>query len=439
MAKPEQAGRLRPKLGLIGVVSLGAGAAIGISVFAALAPAAKLAGAGLPVAMLIAAAPMAVFAIIHAVMGSGAPATGASYAWGRAYVHPFAAFIVAWLRLASTVAAMIVLAQALVQYLSMAAPIAAPGPVIVAALLTVWALNTISVAIAARAQLLMLLVLLASLGALVVAGIPHVQAANFAPAPPQGVGGVLAAAPLLAGLFFGVEAATEMGEEVKSPASVPTGVFVALGLALALYLALAMVALGVLGPSLLADARAPVMDVAQRVLGPAGAPLVATAGAVAIGTTMNALFMILARTLVAMGRSRILPAPLATIHPKLGTPWIATTLTLLLCLGGLLLPASLVFLLVAVSVPNLLRYGLAALAALRAIGRDPALLERARPRLAKAWLLVLGWVGAGLALALIGLGWAADWRPYAALGAWTLIGAGYYLIRTAWVRPAKSS
>jgi APA family basic amino acid/polyamine antiporter len=42
------------------------------------------------------------------------------------------------------------------------------------------------------------------------------------------------------------------------------------------------------------------------------------------------------------------------------------------------------------------------------------------------------WAGAALALVLVALGWGADWRPYGALGAWSAIGAGYYLLRYAW-------
>lgn len=426
-------GQLKRKIGVLDIVALGVGAAVSVSLFVALAPATKLAGSGVLIAIVIAAVPMAVFAVIHAFLGSGAPASGASYVWAHTYVHPFAGFIVAWLRIAGSTAAMIVLAQALVQYLGAVAPISMRTPVIATAFLTAWALNTIGVSIAARAQLLMMIALLGALGVLVGSAIPHVEANNFTVVLPQGFCGVLGAAPLLVGLFFGIEAATEMGEEVKASAgSIPAALMISVAATVAIYLAVTVSMLGVLGPDLLAVTPAALTDLAQRTLGPAGAPLIATLGALAIGTTMNPLFMILARSLMAMGGSRVLPSALAIVHPKFGTPWVATTTALALCLGALLLPADLVFLFVTVSVPNLVRYAVTSFAALRAMDRDPAIHARAAVRLPLAWMRVWCWAGVVVALALIVLGWNADWRPYAALAAWAAIGAGYFLLRYAW-------
>jgi APA family basic amino acid/polyamine antiporter len=425
--------KLKQKIGTLDIVALGVGAAVSISIFPALVAATKLAGPGMLVAVAIAAFPMAVFAVIHAFLGSVAPASGSSYVWARTYLHPFVAFIVAWLRIAGSTAGMIVLGQALVQYLGAIAPISMPTPVIATAFLTAWALNSIGVSIAVRAQLIMMIVLLGVLVVLVGSAIPYVAPANFAPFLPHGLGGALAAAPVLAGLYFGIEAATEMGEELKPRARGLTApLMAAVVMTAVIYLAVAACALGVLGPDLLAVSPAALMELAQRTLGPAGAPLVATFAAVAIGTTMNAFFMVLARSLMAMGRSGVLPSALAIVHPHRGTPWVATTATLALCLGGLLLPANLVFLFLTVSIPNLLRYGVTSIAAVRALDKDQTLLVRADVRLPLAWMRIWCCAGAALALVLVVLGWGADWRPYGALGAWSAIGAGYYLLRYAW-------
>jgi APA family basic amino acid/polyamine antiporter len=190
----------------------------------------------------------------------------------------------------------------------------------------------------------------------------------------------------------------------------------------------------VLGPDVLASSPAALLDLARRTPGPAGAPLFAAAGALAIGTTINALFMILARLLMAMGRSGVLPSALAIVHPRRGTPWVATTVTLALCLGGMFMPADLVFLLLGINIPNLLRYGVTCIAAVRAMHIDPDFHARAAVRLPPRWIRNLCWVGAVLAVALMVLGGAADWRPMLALGAWSAIGAGYYLLRYAWFR-----
>ncbi len=67
---------LRKEIGLAGVVSLGVGTAIGVSIFSVLGPAAAVAGPALLVAIVIAAAPMFVVAMTYAFMGSAAPASG---------------------------------------------------------------------------------------------------------------------------------------------------------------------------------------------------------------------------------------------------------------------------------------------------------------------------------------------------------------------------
>jgi APA family basic amino acid/polyamine antiporter len=436
MTPPDTPARLKQTLSLVDIVTLGVGSAVGVSMFAALPPAAALAGPWLLASLAIAAAPMAVFALIYAVMGSALPTTGASYEWPRRFVHPLWAFLVAWLRLAGSAAAMVVLAQMLVQYLSVLAPLSAREPVMAAAFFTAWALNTLGVSIAARAQLLMMIVMLVVLGALVASGAGHVDAANLAGASPGGALGVLAAIPLMAGLFFGLEAATEMGEEVKSGGrNVALGMLSSLVLTTLIYLAVAATALGVLGWREIAGSDAPLSALAARVMGQGGGDLIAIIAVAAIGKTLNVMFMIFARTLMAMGRSGALPSAFARVHPKFGTPWVATTVTLGVCLLGLLLPADLVFLFIAVNVPVLLKYGSTSLAVLLAMRRDSAILERSTIKLPRAWMQGLCIAGVVLALALIALGWSADWRPYAALGVWAVIGAAYWFARYALFRP----
>jgi hypothetical protein len=58
----EPARTLRRGVGLVGVVTFGAGTAIGVSIFTVLQPAAQLAGAGMLVAIALAALPMVLFA-----------------------------------------------------------------------------------------------------------------------------------------------------------------------------------------------------------------------------------------------------------------------------------------------------------------------------------------------------------------------------------------
>ena len=86
----EPAKTLRRGVGLVGVVTFGAGTAIGVSIFTVLQPAAQVAGAGMLVAIALAAVPMVLFAAAYAYLGSALPVAGASYEWPRRFLGPLA-------------------------------------------------------------------------------------------------------------------------------------------------------------------------------------------------------------------------------------------------------------------------------------------------------------------------------------------------------------
>src|SRR5271154_3837615 len=91
-------------------------------------------------------------------------------------------------------------------------------------------------------------------------------------------------------------------------------------------------------------------------MGPMATPLIVTAAVLALTKSMNAVFLVYARFLFAMGRSGTLPAVLGRIHPRFGTPHVATIVAFVASAAGLLLPSSLLFLLLAISVPTMMKY-----------------------------------------------------------------------------------
>ncbi|MBP6514313.1 MAG: amino acid permease, partial [Steroidobacteraceae bacterium] len=221
---------LKGGVGLTGVVMLGAGTAIGVSIFSVLAPAAQVAGSGLLVAVFIAALPMIVFALAYAWLASALPKSGASYEWPRQFIHPLVGFLIAWLRILSNVGAMAVLATVLLDYLNMA--IAIPKKPAIAVILTaVFALNYVGVVVAARVQTVLMLLLLAVLAVFVVTGLPQGSATTVGPLLATGWPAVLAAVPLMITLFLGIESAVEIGEEVRDPQrTIPRGIALAIAL-----------------------------------------------------------------------------------------------------------------------------------------------------------------------------------------------------------------
>ncbi|MGH8221952.1 MAG: APC family permease [Woeseiaceae bacterium] len=428
-------GELRKGVSLFGIVALGAGTAIGVAIFSVIAPGAALAGPAMLLSLVLAGVPMLLFAVTYAFMGSAVPVSGASYEWSRRFIHPFAGFIVGWLRIAGSTAALIVLSLVLVRYWSMAAALPVK-PAMFVVLAVFYLLNLLGVTLAARGQGVMVLVLLVTCALLVAFAIPVSAPANFTPFLEKGWGGVAAAVPLMVSLFLGIETATEVGEEVKDGhRTIPLGIALSIVVTTAIYLLVTAASIGALGAARLGASDAPLLEVATEGMGRFGMPLILTAATVALGSSLNAIFMIFSRSLFAMGRSGILPAALARIHPRRGTPHVAITAAFGMCCLGLALPSSLIFLFLAVNIPTLLKYGATCIAATRVVAHHAEVYGNAAFKLRPAVISIWAYAGAACALGVILLGLTADWRPYAALGAWTIAGIAWYLLRN---QPARS-
>jgi APA family basic amino acid/polyamine antiporter len=419
---------LKQGVSLWGVVSLGAGTAIGVAIFSIIAPGAQLAGPGMLLAMFMASLPMILFAVTYAFMGSAFPVSGASYEWSRRFIHPFVGFIIGWLRILSNVAALILYALVLVQYWSMWIDVPAK-PTMLAVLTVFWLLNTLGVSLVSRGQALMMFVLLATCAVLVTSSLSVGEPANFSPLLEKGWIGVLAAVPLMVSLFLGIETSVEVGEEVQNPRrNIPLGIALAITLTAAIYFSVAAAALYVLGSGPLAASKAPLLDLANATLGRYGQPLILLSATVAIGTSLNAISLTFSRSLFAMGRSGALPAMLARVHPRWGTPYVASTFVFLLCVAGLLMPSNLVFLFLAVNIPTLMKYGATCFAASRVVGRHPDIYRQASFRFSPPAMQAWAWSGIVCALVVIVLGWNADWRPYAVIAGWGVLGLAYYFL-----------
>ncbi|HLT92548.1 MAG TPA: amino acid permease [Woeseiaceae bacterium] len=438
-ARPAAAGALRERVGLAGVVMFGAGTAIGVSIFTVLAPTAQIAGSGLLVAVLLAAVPMILFAVVYGFMSSAVPRSGASFEWPTRFVHPLVGFMIAWLRIVGNVGVMTVLTTVLIDYVGAAIPVPATAAKVVL-ITAIFAINYVGVAAAARAQIVMMTVLLVALGVFVASGTPHVELSVIGNPLAVGWPAIFAAVPLMISLFLGIESATEIGEEVRNARrTIPLGIALAVGLTAAVYLLVSFVTLGLLGPERLAASTAPLLEAAQVPLGTLATPIMLGAAAVAILKTMNSSGLVFSRFLFAMGRSGALPLVMGRVHPRFGTPHVAIIVAWLACLSGLLMPSNLVFLLLAVNIPTMLKYLASSWSAVRLVNRHPelhaaaALAFRASTVRMTAWAAIL--CGAGIIVA--GLG--ADWRPYALIGTWGVAGLAWWFVRARRTAPGGAA
>ncbi len=236
--------------------------------------------------------------------------------------------------------------------------------------------------------------------------------------------------PLLVSLFLGIETAAEVGDEIEDgKKNLPVGIAVAIFAAVGLYMIVGAVSIGVMGAPALGASQTPILDAAAKFMGPLAKPLVVTAAVIATGKSLNGITMVFSRYIFAMGRSGVLPKVLSRVHPTFGTPYVALILVFALCAAGLLLPSSLTLLFLAVSIPTLLMYAAASLSGARVAAKHPEIYEAAGFKMGRGLTQAWAYLSVLVALGLIALGFTTDWRPYAALGAWGVVGIIYYVVR----------
>jgi APA family basic amino acid/polyamine antiporter len=422
-------GSLKQGMTLVDIVAIGLGAAIGVSIFAVIQPAARVAGPGALISLLIAALPMAIFVVVYSFMGSAVPRSGASFDWPTQFVHPTLGFMVTWIRILAYAGILNMLTLVLVNYLSVAIRIPR-RPFMFLLLLIFYLLNLFGIRIAARTERFLVFLKILAFAVFVFVGIRFIKISNFTPLAPFGTWSILAAVPLLVGLYSGIETATDVGEEIKnSSAVIGRGLTIAAALGLFIAIATTFVALGVVGAPNLAESRAPLLDAGKLFLGRWNNPLMLATATLAICTSLNAAYLVFSRFLFAMGRDRALPVSLAKIHPAWGTPYVSITVVFIFGVLGLLLPSSLVFLFLAINIPSMLKYFSNCLSASRLVDHYPELHRGAKFKLSRKAVKAWSYSGMICAIVIIVAGLSADWRPYAALGAWAIIGAAYWTWR----------
>ncbi|MGW3965017.1 APC family permease [Amycolatopsis sp. NPDC005003] len=307
---------LNRRLGLADAVFLGLGSMIGAGVFAAFAPAARAAGAGLLIALVLAAVVAYCNATSSARLAAIHPESGGTYVYGRERLGEFWGYLAGWGFITGKTASCAAMTLTVVAY-------AAPGlgqpwrsllAVAVVAALT--AVNYFGVHRSAFATRVIVSCTLLVLTAAAVA-----MAAGPASGGPlvawPGGGGVLEAAGLLFFAFAGYARLATLGEEVRDPArTIPRAIPLALGITLVVYAALAVLLLVRLGPAALAASPDPIAAAVPGWL----APVVRVGAAVAALGSLLALILGVSRTTLAMSRDGHLPRFLAAVHPRYQVP-----------------------------------------------------------------------------------------------------------------------
>lgn len=139
--------------------------------------------------------------------------------------------------------------------------------------------------------------------------------------------------------FIGIDGPLSNGGEIKDPKrTVPLGIFFGIGTVLLLYLSIQLVTQGVLGANISAHKDAPLAAVAGIAFGKAGALIIIAAAALSMLGALGGEILSIPRILFAGARDGLLPKPLAKVHPRYFTPYIAiavyASLGLVLAISG---------------------------------------------------------------------------------------------------------
>ena len=314
---------LERRLGTADAVVIGLGSMIGAGVFSAFGPAARAAGAGLLIGLMLAAVIAYCNATASAQLAAVYPTSGGTYVYGRERLGPWWGFIAGWGFVIGKTASCAAMALTFASY-------AIPGPgthqwlqriAAIAAVVALAALNYRGVTkTAVLARILVactLIALTAFVVGIVLAKPSHVHLSVW----PNSLYGVLQSAGLLFFAFAGYARIATMGEEVRDPArTIPRAISLALAIAVAIYLVVGVAALLAAGPARLARAAAPLTEAVRAVGATALVPVLAAGGALASLGALLALIAGLGRTSLAMARNRDLPSWLAAVHPRHRVP-----------------------------------------------------------------------------------------------------------------------
>lgn len=342
---PHRHHSLARRLTTTDAVVIGLGSMIGAGVFAAFAPAARAAGSGLLIGLLIAAVIAYCNATASAQLAAVSPSSGGTYLYGRERLGEWWGFAAGWGFVIGKTASCAAMALTVASY---AVPDArwAQRAVAVAAVVALAALNYRGVTKTAALTRVLVSITLVCLAFVVVAILVFgdTRSANldgWAAPGERGPYGVLQAAGLLFFAFAGYARIATMGEEVRDPArTIPRAIPIALSITVGVYTLIGVSILLAAGPDRLAGAAAPLVTAVEAAGVGAVAPVVRLGALVASLGALLALIAGIGRTSLAMARNRDLPSWLAAVHPTYRVPHHAEV-ALAVVVSGIVLVADL--------------------------------------------------------------------------------------------------
>jgi amino acid transporter len=319
---------------------------------------------------------------VYAELGSAFPYSGGEYAMAGNVLGPSAGFAMLATNLAGYSIALSLSGLGIADYLRVLAPGLAAIPTALAAVAIVMVIGVLSIRLNALVTGLFLAVEMLALAATAALGFAHAQSLGriaarlLHPQVASGAGGLHAVSLVALGVgasagiyaFNGYGSAVTLGEEIRgSRRGIGGVIYWALALAaLTEMLPLTGIIAGAPDLAALSASDAPVPDFMRQTGGPTLALLLSLAVAAAIFNAMIAIVLVGARQIYGSARDRCWPLAISRrldlVHPRFGSPWVATLVLGGIGLAGCFIPQTLQLLIIANG--NVAMYATLCLAAL---------------------------------------------------------------------------
>ena len=355
---------LKKNLSAFDLIIFGVGVVVGTGIFVLTGLQAHVnAGPGIVVSFVLAAVACGLAALCYAEFAAAVPVAGSAYTFGYATLGEMVAWIIGWdLALELALGAAVVARgwsgyfQSLFGLPDSIAGETAPVDVmavVIVALVTVFLF--LGTKLSGRVTSVLVIIKVAIVLFVIVAGLFFVKASNYSPFIPKsvpaegesglkapllqvvtgitpthfGLFGVVAAASLVFFAFIGFDVVSTAAEETRKPQrDLPIGIIGTLIICTLLYVAVSGVVTGMVNYTDDSLATAAPLAEAFKVVGADwAARLISIGGICGITTVVIVLMLGQARVLFAMARDRLLPGFIAKVHPKYGTPYITTVIT----------------------------------------------------------------------------------------------------------------
>ncbi len=333
--------RLKRGVGLFEATLYGIGIILGAGIYALIGVGAGIAGNALWISFLIGAIIAAFTGFSYAELSSMYPKEAAEYVYTEhAFRKKLLAFIVQWIMLFTGIVSATTVALGFAGYWHFMFG----GDILVIAFILISALsiiNYIGIKESAKYNDISTIIETSGLIAIIVLGIYYItrnnilQSINFLETP-TGFTGILTATTVIFFAFIGFENLVNISEETKNPRKViPKALLFSLAVSAFIYILVSISAIGILGSEALASSKAPLAEVAEKVV-PKSSFILSLIALFATSNTVLILLIVSSRLLYGLSSNKLLPAFFSTIG-KRGTPFISVATIGVFAILGLLI------------------------------------------------------------------------------------------------------